>query len=90
MCLINASEVKDKPKSEPNQKVENSLVSSDVEDDSTKDERVILDYFLSQGEIWWYKTNPKLEKIIIPLPMDLICCLRTLISHKTIDNFEGF
>jgi len=47
--LTSTIEVKVKPKSEPKKKVENSLVFSEVEDDSTKDVRVILDTKLSQN-----------------------------------------
>ena len=87
--LASTSNMKVQTKAEPKQNIENITVSSEVEDESTKEVRIILDYFLSQGEIWWYKTNPKLKNIIIPTPMDLIRCLRTLISHKTIANFDG-
>jgi len=46
--LASTSKVKVPTKAEPKQKVENTTVSSAVEDESTKEVGIILDYFLSR------------------------------------------
>ena len=49
----------------------------------------ILRTFREEGEVLWYEDIDDLRKTIISRPMDLVRSLRTVISHKVLNNFQG-
>ena len=49
----------------------------------------ILRTFREEGEVLWYEDIEDLKKTIISRPMDLVRSLRTVISHKVLNNFQG-
>ena len=56
-----------------------------------KDEEfsIVLNYFTSRGEILWFRDHPDLRKTVICQPMEFVKALRTVISHKFVQNFKG-
>ena len=53
-----------------------------------KEVQVILEFFVSQGEILYYRENKSLQDLVITIPMDWVRSLRTIISHKLVDIFS--
>ena len=50
----------------------------------------VLGFLRGLGEVLFYPDNPALSEVVITRPMDFVRSLRTVISHKTKDNFENF
>ena len=68
---------------EVNQVGESSVKTIDLE------LKVALSYFMAQGEILWFKDNIHLRETVLTQPMDFVKALRTVISHKFVQNFGG-
>ena len=51
--------------------------------------RIALRYFLAQGEILWFEDSVQLQKTVLTQPMDFVKALRSVISHKFVQNFGG-
>ena len=49
----------------------------------------ILSYFVSEGEVLWYKEQENLCNILITRPMELVKSLRNIITHKAAKKFQG-
>ena len=66
------------------------LVSkSKNEERSPKSEHFqILEFFTHLGDILWFKDNEDLRDVVVTEPMSLVRALRTVISHKVVENFD--
>ena len=51
--------------------------------------KAILKYFTGLNEILFFEDVEGLENTIIPVPMNLTKCLRTVISHKACESLKG-
>ena len=58
-------------------------------DEASQEMFTILDYLVNEGEILWYKDKETLRETLITRPMDLVKSLRSIITHKAADKFEG-
>ena len=56
-------------------------------DEVSQEMSTILDYFVNEGEILWYKDKEALRETLITRPMDLVKSLRTIITHKAANKF---
>ena len=70
------------------------VITKEQKVDLKKDEvlqemSTILDYFVTEGEILWYKDKEVLCETLITQPMILVRSLRTIITHKAANKFEG-
>ena len=63
-------------------------------DDESRDKEArrevntVLEFWKGHGELLFYPDNPELSEDVITNPMNFVCSLRTVISHKTVENFE--
>ena len=54
-----------------------------------KEVTAILSYFADYGEVLWFQTNKNLHDYVITQPTTFVKSLRTVITHKVKDKFNG-
>ena len=77
------------PSRESSQEDKREIPEEEPEKEMDEELGIVLNYFMSRGELLWFRDHFDLSKTVISQPMEFVKALRTVISHKFVQNFEG-